>query len=308
MTHLHPDLDAMTAHLMHLHGDQLVGLVEIAWTDREGALSLARLFDLGELDEAAEFAAERNAEGANVYCGAALRRETTRRDKRAGDADFLAASAYWVDLDDGAAVRAMRERCGEVPATFGVITGRHPEPRCQAYWKAEEAISDAAHVRKVNAGLAYALDGDPSTVNPGRVLRIGGSVAWPAKPGRVAELTRFYAPKDRPTAYVEGEVEHAFPPPPKGATAASQRPLHASGPSAPERWVTMLADGIPEGSRDHSLAALCGHLLAKRVDPEVTWHLLEAVNATRVYPPVSDSQLRKIFDSICKRELAKEAA
>ena len=41
--------------------------------------------------------------------------------------------------------------------------------------------------------------------NPSRVLRLGGSIAWPAKPGRVLERTEFHLFNDgRPKVYVDG--------------------------------------------------------------------------------------------------------
>ncbi len=61
--------------------------------------------------------------------------------------------------------------------------------------------------------LAYALDGDISVVNLSRLLRLGGSIAWPTKEGRVIERTEFLDFEDgRPKIYLPEQIARAFPP------------------------------------------------------------------------------------------------
>ena len=69
--------------------------------------------------------------------------------------------------------------------------------------------------------MAVALGGDPSVVNPGRVMRLAGSIAWPTKPGREVELTELVTFNDnRPRCYVDGQFDKAFPlGPPQGPRA-----------------------------------------------------------------------------------------
>ena len=50
-------------------------------------------------------------------------------------------------------------------------------------WRLETPERDPDLCRRQNRALAWTLGGDPSVVNPGRVMRLGGSVAWPASPG-----------------------------------------------------------------------------------------------------------------------------
>ncbi len=185
-----PDPETMDRFLSHLFGNELRGLVELAWRDpQDGKLRHAQLFHLDELDALIAKAVEVNSEeGANAYIGAAIRHPNTAPFARASDDDFLCAPAYWADLDDAQAVKTAKLKCGRAPANIGVITGRTPHPRAQLYWRTEEAITDPKELRETNVAIARALGGDPAVVNPGRIMRLPGSKAWPVKSGRIAEL------------------------------------------------------------------------------------------------------------------------
>ena len=68
-------------------------------------------------------------------------------------------------------------------------------------------------LKAINGAIASALGGDPSVINPSRVMRLAGSIAWPLKPDRKVELVELgEVGKDRPAVYVNGAIEHAYPP------------------------------------------------------------------------------------------------
>ena len=152
--------------------------------------------------------------GCNVYVGAALRRSEAARGRRARDEDFAAAPCAWADVDaDVVSAAVAKAKAAGLPPTMTVVTGRHPHVRAQMWWRLEEPCRDAAELRTLNGALASALSGDPTVVNPSRVLRLGGSVAWPTKPGRIRERTEVHVPQDgRPRAYVAGAIGAAFAP------------------------------------------------------------------------------------------------
>lgn len=215
---LEPDAGEMLGHLEHLFGESVTGRIELAWTDAgDGRLRHAVTFDVGELAELVERAfLENRVPGQSCYVGAALRRPDAPAAGRCGDSDFYALPAHYVDLDAPAALETARERYRQAgcPPTAAIITGRHPFIRGQLYWRLEVPERDADLCRRQNAALARALGGDPTVVNPGRVLRLGGSVAWPRKPGRIVELTEFHLfnGDDRPRVYFDGQLPRAFPP------------------------------------------------------------------------------------------------
>jgi len=197
---LEPDANAMRIHLERMFGGDLDGaqngLIELAWTastpDKQGrhALKHAVMFGTDRLDECVAEAVRQNSiPGQNVFIGAALRKPDTPPFGRGEDSDFYAATSLWIDIDEQAAAEKLVERFSRCPPTTIVVTGRAPHIRVQCWWRLDEPIRDPDQLRAQVAGLAAHFDGDPSVVNPGRVMRLAGSIAWPLKPGRTRERT-----------------------------------------------------------------------------------------------------------------------
>ena len=190
-----PNQDAMMEMVNHLFGDVPAaygdGLVELAWRDEKtGKLSHGRLYTLDNLEDLVAEAARLNAtRGVNVYVGAALRHPETPPFGRANDEDFLALTAYYVDLDDPGVAKVAKDVYGRLKPTFVGKTGGTPDLRAQLWWKLEEPITDPERTRAVLSGLCAALKGDSTVVNPSRIMRLIGSIAWPVKDGRITERT-----------------------------------------------------------------------------------------------------------------------
>jgi Bifunctional DNA primase/polymerase, N-terminal/Primase C terminal 1 (PriCT-1) len=86
-------------------------------------------------------------------------------------------------------------------------------------------------------------------------------------------------------------------------------PGTARKPPAPaSEWRTLITEGVPEGQRNSVLARIAGHLLRHRVDPIFAAGLVQSFNATRCLPPLPESEVTLIVDSICKRELQRRQA
>ncbi len=121
-----PDPEVMGRFLNHLFGNELRGLVELAWRDpQDGKLRHAQLFHLDNLDSLIAKAVEVNSQaGANAYVGAAVRHPNTAPFARANDDDFLCAPAYWADLDDAAAVKTAKQKCGRAPPKYRTLRAR----------------------------------------------------------------------------------------------------------------------------------------------------------------------------------------
>jgi hypothetical protein len=234
---IQPDPIAMLRHVELVFGGgfdgALDGLVELAWTDpATGSLRNAQMFGTDQLEELVERAAELNrTERCNVYVGAALRKPGTALAKRTADSDFHSAPFAWADIDDDCVEAAIKAaKAAGVPATMTVVTGRHPHMRAQFWWRLVDAERDGAAIKALCSTIGLALGGDSTVSNPGRVLRLGGSIAWPLKPGRVVESTEVHIPEDdRPPAYWASALAQAFAAP----APLLQTVPAASEPSAP---------------------------------------------------------------------------
>lgn len=248
---LEPDRDAMWRHVTTLFGGDFDGaangLVELAWTDPEPPHKLGhgQQFGTDELEQLVDKAFALNRKpGVNVYVGAALRKPDTPRNARAKDIHFYSALFSWADQDEDG-VRAVIEQCRRLNAlpTMTVVTGRRPFVRAHPYWRLVEACHDPMQMRALCVATAKALGSDTSVVNPGRILRIGGSLAWPVKPGRILELTEVHIPDDgRPSAYWFATLMERF---------GGGMPLAAPTPSAlpkpaPENQPENAPGNLPE--------------------------------------------------------------
>lgn len=199
MMELAPNSAAMLAQLEAMFGDLPAelrdGLIELAWTDPEdGRLNHGRLFRSDELAKMVQVAVRLNAvAGQSLYVGAALRKPKTSKFRRAADTDFYALTCAYADFDGPGDLDCAETLCREkgVEPSFEVYTGRHPHARAQFWFRLQEPQRDPEACRKLNRAIADALGGDVTVVNPGRVMRLGGSIAWPRKKGRIIELTEF---------------------------------------------------------------------------------------------------------------------
>lgn len=195
-----PDTVSMLAHVEHLFGGFLDGfhdgLVELAWTqstpNAEGRypLNQAAFFRTDQLEELVEKAAALNSVPmCNVYIGAALRHPDTFPGKRAGNEDAWCLTSVYSDFDDHGAATGAKDKWADAKPTFIVRTGNVPHTRAQPWWRLTTPISDPDQWSALLRGMAVAMGGDTTVCNPGRVMRLAGSIAWPVKDGRTTELT-----------------------------------------------------------------------------------------------------------------------
>lgn len=63
-------------------------------------------------------------------------------------------------------------------------------------------------------------------------------------------------------------------------------------------WRRLISEGVPEGSRNSTIASLAGHLLWHDVDPDVVAELLLCWNRERCRPPLTDEEVVRTVDSI----------
>jgi len=283
---IEPDREQMRRHVAHLFEGFLDGChegrIELAWTDgRDGRLRHAAIFGTDQLDELVERAlAENRRPGQNVYIGQALRKPDIPPFGRCKDEDFLALTTFYVDIDDdttATAVTSYRHR--GCPPTGVVVTGRQPHMRAQMLWRLNRPERDPHACRIQNLALAEALGGDTTVVNPSRVMRLGGSIAWPVKEGRVIERTDFMTFDDgRPKAYLPEQIAKAFPPtqaplrPERGAPVdvsaeAAEAPRHSHASlqiGSTQVSVEACLARVRAGDHWHdNLVRLTGHWIAR---------------------------------------------
>jgi hypothetical protein len=75
--------------------------------------------------------------------------------------------------------------------------------------------------------------------------------------------------------------------------------------SVTRAWRDLVRDGAGEGCRNDSIARLVGHLLRRRVDPEITLEIAVTFNDARCRPPLKRAEVVAVVDSIAALELKR---
>jgi hypothetical protein len=83
------------------------------------------------------------------------------------------------------------------------------------------------------------------------------------------------------------------------------RPSGARGGHPLAHWRQLVREGVDEGNRNNALASLAGHLLRQGVDGQVALELLLAWNRARCRPPLADSEVAQVVDSIARLHLER---
>lgn len=179
-----------------------------------------------------------------------------------------------VDGDEGAEnLRTLERRHGTLPHTASVVT-----PRGGAHYY----FRHPGHPVKSSASvLAPSID-------------VRGDGGYVLAPPSVGANGRAYEPDERAPAAA----------PPSWLLAAGETTNTPNrGRAAPDRWVTMLSEGVPEGRRNSDLAALTGHLLRGRISAALAREIVLVVAEARCRPPLDRSEAERIVESIAAAEL-----
>lgn len=67
--------------------------------------------------------------------------------------------------------------------------------------------------------------------------------------------------------------------------------------------MTEILEGVEEGSRDNWLTKICGTLFYLGMEPTIIYQWMHHINCSFVRPPVEDTDINRIFQSILKKEV-----
>ena len=211
------DLEYMTARWSELSQPAVFEIRAF----KEGASPQTAKFSPDWIDEAVDWAENMNGLGFNIYAVRnPIRADVTGSAK---DEDIVGAFFLWADCDDPASAGNVHRFDGP-KWSAAVVTGTVPAVRVHTYWQLETPCTDMTEWRAMQETIAAHFGSDRTVVNPSRIMRVGGTVAYPAKHkqdrGYVKELTTIrtqYEEERRPVT--PDQMRRVF-----GATAPAQKP------------------------------------------------------------------------------------
>lgn len=282
-TDLAPDGLTIKAFLQWWFQFCIKGRVEIGWVDASaGILTQFQQFELGEWDELAATAVQQNlVPGQSMYFRAATVSARDSFSKSAGyttDADFVSSPGIWNDIDTQEQLDRARSVQTMLRPNGSVITGIQPHMRVQNWFRSSEPIVNPEMVRGLNKRLHALYGGDEKVVNPTRLMRLPGTIAWPLKKTRTTpELTTFIRPEPtdpRPASYPLGTIisllpkeEAEAPKEEKRADASGERAAFAttreimrlikSGVDWHNNMIRLTAHWVSRGWSDAEILAAC---------------------------------------------------
>jgi len=255
---LKPDEALIRQHLGFLFAqlsDYADGRIEIAYGNQDNSPNQAENFTAQEADKAVKLAMEKNSQGRNVYVVGSLLDPDCAPAGRSSDADFYASNVIWCDIDTPVNATELRHKYAALPPSLIVVTGRHPHTRTHLWWKLDEAVTDADTLREALEGIQQHMGGDRAVKNVTSLMRLGGTVAWAKKAGRVDEMTEVIVPSNASKfttidamlmTYPAGSFQHT-------AAIVTQKPATTT--------VNPFEERIADGREQYMHAMLCAAIV-----------------------------------------------
>lgn len=291
-------------------GDYDDALFEIAYDAGTGSCNAAHLFDFDQVEEAVEFAADKNRH-ANVYIAAALRLPDTDRKKRSNASDFYVATAVPIDIDsDYDATRArMASICDD---GLVVGTGLLPDRRSHHWARLSEPCDDEATFGTAFRALVSHSGADMKVKDSARIMRLGGTVSYPSDQkkakGYLTELTTVNIRDNAKPTDVQYLTDMAEADPAliyEGHATPATRP---AGTGEIERdWTGRVINGREAHFRNILLRSLREFQLAYGGDPEPQ-DLFEAAFAIFTKPSETNNEDQRWTSEQGQAELMKRTA
>jgi hypothetical protein len=248
-----------------------------------GENKLMRRRFLYDAVEAARYVIE--LDGEEVYVGAA-----PRNGSDGTKAGVLRTNALWTDLDfqDGHTRESRLEQLRKLSClpALGVATGGG----LQHYWlldRPAESPEELERAELVMRRLAAAMGGD-LVHDRSRIMRVPGTFNHKYGEPRPVVMEHYYEDLRYSLDELEAMTEAFAPEPGSPAKQDGKVPREVLG--AP----------IREGGRNVALTSVAGSLRNRGLDAETIWVVLMEVNRLRCEPPLADSEVVGIVQSISR--------
>jgi hypothetical protein len=212
---LAPNKSDINAHLFALFPPAFVKSYPECWFEiafghpdiLDGAVNAAATFLVFELEQAANFAEEKNAAGFNIYVSPALRRGDRPQSGRAVTEHVVTAIKTWTEFDredaDKRVAATLKER--DIKPSITVVTGRVPHLRVHLYFSIDGAPTPD-QLGSANMSLKNLL-GTDSVQNVDRVMRLAGTINYPTpkkmERGNIKELVTLCINKNAPAYRID---------------------------------------------------------------------------------------------------------
>jgi len=235
---LEPNPDDVWAFHRHWFRHCKQGKIQIGWMDpATGGLTHFQEYALSDTEIVEDVVAINSVPGQSVYIRASTVLVNTP-GRAATDTEFCQAPGPWADQDTPEQLAHAKSVKSTIRPTALVQTGTAPHPRWQSFFLLDEPLTDPTLVRDLNRRILLLYGGDSSVVNPTRLMRLPGTIAWPWKAGRVPELTRLVLPARRSSDYALStltsdlpKVEATDASNSEAQTGAADGPLSGPGPA-----------------------------------------------------------------------------
>ncbi len=295
---LTPDADQAIAFLEFWFERTNRGVLEIGWMNPQtGGLTNFEQFERGDIRALVATATQANmVPGQAIYFRAATVMPWGSGPHRTTDMDVEQAPGIWSDMDQPEDVERAKTVQSIVRFNASVITGTVPSMRVQSWVRTSDPITEPSLVKDLNIRLHQLYGGDPTVVNPSRLMRLPGMIAWPWKEGRAPEIIRFVRPgpdDHRPSAYPLSTLTSQLP---AGVDQEQQRP-HVNGTSSAGAFgmgglstVSTLIAEILAGRQWHNrMIELVAHWIGRG------WSSLEILTAAQAFtlPGFTAEQTRR---------------
>ena len=162
----------------------------------ENLTTINRQFAMNAVKKAISLIVELNGLGLNAYMTINPitdldEDEVERFGKPATDTDILRAHFSFADADDARGLAGLKQLAKLIKPDLAVQTGSVPCKRYHAYWRLIEPCRDLSMWRQRQSDIARRFGTDPAVVNPSRLMRVAGTVAYPS----AAKMARGYIPE-----------------------------------------------------------------------------------------------------------------
>ena len=178
---LAPDLSIIKDHLALLSRPYIQAGLSGKITLRTLPAARHQMFELQDIDAAAEWAHQQNLNHQqNVYVAPGLFAPDSTG--AGSDEQVIAHAHLFADADDGDQAARLLDQSHDLHKyqCFRIITGSQPSLRLHAYFGMITPVRDMTLWRESQRALIGELDTDTQVKNPSRIMRLAGTVSYPA--------------------------------------------------------------------------------------------------------------------------------